>query len=113
MKILPIFVTIFVALMFFKLIKQSRDKKISFSTLLAWSLVWLAVLAVFWQPDLASRLALIFGIQRGADLVIYVAIIIILYLLYKTSLRLNRVDEALTKVIREDAITHAQDKRPR
>lgn len=113
MKTLPIIITIFVALMFFKLIKQRRANKISRSGLLAWLVIWLAVLAVFWQPDLASRLALIFGIQRGADLIIYLAIIVILYLLYRTSLRLNKVDDILTKIIREDAINHAQDKRPR
>ena len=68
MKILPILVSLFVLVMVAKLLKQRRGIKFVNSSLRAWLILWLEVLLVFWQPEIASSLALIWGVQRGPDL---------------------------------------------
>lgn len=109
MKTLPIIVSIFIVVVIFKLIKQRRDNKLSNFSLLSWLVLWLVVLLVFWQPDIASWLAFNLGVKRGADLIVYLAIIVILYLLYRIFVRLNKIDESITKVVRAEAIKNVKD----
>lgn len=113
MKTLPILVSIFIVIMIVKLIKQRRDNKLSNLSLFAWLVLWLAVLLVFWQPEITSLIAFNLGVQRGADLVVYLSIIVILYLLYKIFVRFNKIDEALTKLVRAEAIKNVKDGRTR
>lgn len=113
MKILSILVSFFVAIVIAKLIKQRRANKLSNFSLLAWLFLWLAILLVFWQPEITSRLALALGVNRGADLVVYLSIIVIMYLLYKIFVRLNKTDEVLTQLVRTDALKNVKDGRSR
>ena len=107
---LQIIVTLFVIIILFKLFKQRQASKLSISSFLAWLLLWLIVLVVFWQPATASYLANFLGIGRGADLIIYLSIIIIFYLLFKIFVHLNKIETEITKIIREDAIKNAKKK---
>jgi small membrane protein len=107
---LQIIVTLFVVIILFKLFKQRQADKISMSGFLAWLLLWLIVLVVFWQPATASYLASFLGIGRGADLIIYLSIIVIFYLLFKIFVHLNKIETEITKIVREDAIKHVKKK---
>ncbi len=113
MKILPILVSIFIVIVITRLIKQARNNKLSNFSLLAWLVLWLAILLVFWQPEITSWLAFNLGVNRGADLVVYLSIIIIFYLLYRIFVHLNKIEEAITKVVREEAIKNVKDGRTR
>jgi hypothetical protein len=76
---------------------------------LLWSLLWLAIGVVFWQPEITSRLALFFGIGRGADLIVYVAIVVIVYLLFRLFVRVDKMDRQMTKLVRSLAL-HDEEK---
>ncbi len=105
---LQIIVSLFTLVMVFKLFKQKQADKISTANFLIWLLLWLAILLVFWQPNSTSYLANILGIGRGADLVVYLSIIIVFYLLFRIFIRLNKIETDLTRLTREDAINHAK-----
>lgn len=105
---LQIIVTLFVLLILFKLFKQRQVGKLPLINFIIWFLLWLAVLVVFWQPESASYLANLLGIGRGADLIVYLSIIVIFYLLFRIFIRLNKIEEDITKLTRDDAINHAK-----
>ncbi|MBT4349287.1 DUF2304 domain-containing protein [bacterium] len=105
---LQILVTLFVVIILFKLFKQRQADKLSLSSFFAWFILWLIVLVVFWQPNTASYLANFLGIGRGADLIIYLSVIVIFYLLFKIFVRLNKIDKEITKIVREDAIKNVK-----
>lgn len=105
---LQIIITLFVLAILFKLFKQKQKNKISLLSFIIWFLLWLAVLVVFWEPDTTTYLANVLGIGRGADLVVYVSIIIIFYMLFRIFVRLNKMDSEITKAIREDAIKNVE-----
>ena len=75
-----------------------------------WSVLWLVVLVVFWQPDTTTYLANFLGIGRGADLAIYLSIVAIFYLLFRIYVRLSKIESEITKVVRKDAIKNAEKK---
>lgn len=85
-------------------IGRARRKQVTLPVAIAWSLPWVAVVIVALVPEFTSRLASILGIGRGADLVLYSAIVVILALLVRMSVRLEQLDRAVTRVTRELAL---------
>jgi small membrane protein len=102
-------VTIFIVFILLKLFIQRQKNKISLLAFLIWLLLWLAVLIVFWLPETTSYLASWLGIGRGADLVVYVSILVIFYMVFKIFVRLNKIEEGFTKVVRDDAIKNVKE----
>jgi hypothetical protein len=107
---LQIFISLLVILIWIKIFKQWHKNKMSLLTFLIWFVLWAAILLVFWQPDLTTYLANFLGIGRGADLIVYLSIVLIFYLIFKIFIRLDKTDKLITKMVREDAIKNA-DKR--
>jgi hypothetical protein len=71
---------------------------------LFWSLLWLsAAIAIRW-PDVTVRMARFLGIGRGADLVLYLAVVGMSIGFFLVFLRLRRIEENLTKVVRTIAL---------
>lgn len=107
---LQILVSIFIVLLLFKLFKQKQHNRVSLSAFVIWFILWLLVLVVFWQPDTTSYLANLLGIGRGADLAVYISIVVIFYLLFKIFARLNKLDSDITRLVREDALKNHEQK---
>lgn len=105
---LSILVTIFVLIILYKLFKQKQNNRISFLSFIFWCILWLIVLLLFWQPEIASYFAFNLGIGRGVDLVIYLSILIIFSLLFKIFERLYKIERDITKLTREDAIKNVR-----
>ena len=73
-----------------------------------WATVWLvAAIAILW-PGLTSRVAQVLGIGRGADLVFYSAVVIMLIGFWMIYIRLRRVRRDITLLVRELAILEAE-----
>ncbi len=108
MIVLQILVSIFVVLILSKLFKQLHNDKLSLSNFLLWCLLWLGVLVVFWQPDLTSYLANFLGVGRGADLIIYLAILVLVYLVFRVFVRIQKIEKDLTQLIRDESIKNAE-----
>lgn len=72
------------------------------------AMVWLAAAVAIWWPELTVYLANAVGIQRGADLVLYLFVLVFLgagFYFYSQSVRLER---QLTDVVRHVAINEAK-----
>lgn len=105
---LQIFITFLVILIWIKIFKQWQQNKVGLVSFLIWLVLWLAILLVFWQPDITTYLANFLGIGRGADLIVYLSIILIFYLIFKIFIRLDKTDKLITKLVREDAIKNGE-----
>lgn len=72
-----------------------------------WALLWTgAAVTIFW-PGITSELAAIFGIGRGADLVIYLGILAFLLVTRFFYARYRQLQNMLTALAREGAIRDA------
>lgn len=74
---------------------------------LSWILLWLASATAIAFPGILVWLAGVLGIGRGTDLVLYVFILGGFAAFFATYLRFRRVDEQLTKIVRQIAIENA------
>lgn len=104
MIIFKIIISLFILFVFVNLILQRKKDKLTTNIFLMWSLLWIAIAIIFWKPDLASYLAIKLGIGRGSDLIIYISIISIFYILFKILAKIHNLESQITKVVREVAI---------
>lgn len=54
-----------------------------------------------WFPDLTNSIARFVGVGRGADLVMYIWIVLNLFLILRLHIKLREQSEALTKLARQ------------
>lgn len=74
---------------------------------LTWALVWLAAaVAIIW-PGVTKMIANVLGIGRGADLVFYCAVVVMMIGFLMVYVRLRRIRRELTLLVRHLAIRDA------
>ena len=74
---------------------------------LAWAFVWLCADIAIARPNLTTLVARTIGIRRGADLVLYCAVIVMLMGFFMVYARLRRLRRDLTVLTRHLAIREA------
>ena len=85
------------------LVKRSASRREGF----AWTLLWIAAaLAIAW-PDVTTHAAHALGIRRGADLVLYCAVVVMMIGFLMVYVRLRRLQRDLTLLVRHLAIREA------
>lgn len=79
-------------------------KRIRVPAFIVWSIFWVAIIVLVWQPNLTDRLAALLQVGRGADAVFYLSLIVIFYLLFRIYIRFERMDSNITTLVRQIAI---------
>ncbi len=69
-----------------------------------WGLLWTGVIVVALVPNITYFFSNLFGIGRGIDLAIYLSIILLFYLIFRMYVKVDKIEENVTKVVREIAI---------
>jgi hypothetical protein len=90
-----------------RIFRQYRAKKVSATWCLLWALFWLVVIFTALSPQTTDVLARLVGVERGADLAVYLAIAFLFYALFRITIRLDEQREELTKLVRKMAIDDA------
>jgi len=73
-----------------------------------WILVWLAAGVAFAKPEITTKIAHLLGIRRGADLVLYCAVVVMLVGFLMIYVRMRRLQRELTLIVRHLAIRDAR-----
>lgn len=76
-----------------------------------WVVLWLATLVAVVYPDTTTRIARAVGIYRGADLLVYSAVLTFIVGFYVVSLRLRQMSREITVLTRELALLEAERKK--
>lgn len=82
-------------------------KQISIWLFLLWSALWAGVTLIAIFPSIINRLADWVGVGRGVDLMIYLALGVIVYILFKQQVRLGKQEKDLSKMVQAKAIDDA------
>ncbi len=59
-------------------------------------------------PQVASWLAIALGVGRGADAIVYVALLALFYILFRIFTRIERIERNITSMVREIALRDAR-----
>lgn len=102
--LIQIFVTIFVLFAFSRAYIQFRDNRISIGNFLFWMIVWASVLVLIYWPRFFDRMAELFDIQRTIDALVYFSILFLLYLIFRSYVKIQELEEGMTQMIRKIAL---------
>src|SRR3990167_9078224 len=85
-------------------VKSYRQRRIGTPVFFLWLLLWVGVAVVILFPAITVEIAGWLDIGRGADLVLYLGMIGLFYLLFKVGMRLERMDREITQIVRALAL---------
>lgn len=91
----------------YNVLAKKREGLLGVKGMLFWLGFWLLAGVAVWLPNSTTALANLLGIGRGADLVLYVSLIIIFYVLFKLNVKIEGLNRGVTKIVRDKAITEA------
>lgn len=109
-QLIQIFVVAFAVFAISRAVLRFKDKKISALSFGLWCAVWIAAIVVVIVPSTSFFFANLLGIQRGADFVVYVSIVVLFYLLFRLYVKIDGTEQNVTKLVKELAIKKAKKK---
>lgn len=106
--IFQIFLIIFALFAISKTWRQYKKKKVSVHWFVVWACFWIIVIGVALAPQTTDVLAAIVGVERGADLLVYCAIVVLFYSMYRVMVRVERQHQEVTDLVRKIAILESR-----
>ncbi|MFA5358324.1 MAG: DUF2304 family protein [Patescibacteria group bacterium] len=101
---IKILLLIFILFVLLRTVFRFVKKEIRGRELLAWLIFWLLVGAAVVLPQTTDVLANKLGVGRGADLLVYVSVLVLFYIVFRILVRQERIEREITRVVREIAV---------
>jgi len=96
------------------LIKTAIDfkkNKVALPSFLFWTILWLVIIVVAILPQVTGILdRLLLGKDRGLDAIIYFSILFIFFIIFKIIVRLKKLEQGITEIIRHLALKNPREK---
>ncbi len=83
---------------------QAKNQGLSVRAAGFWWFVWMGAWAVVMWPDSTQQVASALGIGRGTDVVVYAAIAVIFFLLFRLHVKIETMSRQITQAVRHDAL---------
>ncbi len=101
---ISIVIIIFALFAWSRALLRFRDKKIKGSEFSFWSFIWLSVISLSLNPELAGLISFKLGIERPVDLVVYSSVLLLFYLVFRVYVKQEKTEQEITEVVRELAL---------
>ncbi len=76
---------------------------------LGWTIVWIGAGVIVCLPSITTKFANLFGVGRGADFVIYIAVFVLFLLVFHLHVVHDRVERSITELVRHNALKELPD----
>ncbi len=110
MVIIQIILVLFIIFVVLAIISKYKRKEITAKEFIFWLVFWALVLAAVVYPKNTDRIAQLVGVGRGADLLVYISILILFFIVFKIFVKLEKIDADITKIIRKIALDEGKRK---
>lgn len=101
-------VVLFALLIIARTYGQYKKEIVSRYWLLAFSGFWIVVAGAALVPRATDKFAQALGVERGADLFVYVSVLVLLYAVYRLFVRTQKMHEEITELVRQIALANAK-----
>ena len=88
---------------------KAKQGMLTMHSALFWILFWIAAVVAIAFPDSTTEIANAVGIGRGTDLVLYISLIVIFYLLFRLQIKLEKINRDITTVVRNNAVRDSNE----
>lgn len=111
MEIIQLIIILFALFALSRAILRFKDRKISISELIFWGIIWGAVIVLAIIPGVIMSLSQFLGIGRPVDLVVYLSIILLFYLIFRLYVKTESVEQEITRIVREISLKGGKKKK--
>lgn len=94
-----------------RVLLRLKEKVISNQVALFWTLVWIAALIGITLPNTTSKLASYFGVGRGVDIIVYISLALLFYLVFRIFVMIQDIRQEITHLVRIVAIQKSSKNR--
>src|SRR3989338_8368673 len=110
LSIIQWIIIIFALFAWSRAILRLKDGEIKFKEFLFWTLLWAGLVVITIFQRIPQYLSNLFGIGRGVDLVVYISIILLFYLIFRMYVKIDSMEQEMTKIVREVALSSKKKK---
>jgi len=93
-----------------RVVLRFKDGEIHLGALIFWLIVWTGAFLAVIFPDKTSQLAIFLGIGRGADIIIYLSLVLLFYLVFRQNVLIENLETKISQLIREITLQDAKKK---
>ena len=93
-----------------RVILRAREKMISPRLAIFWVLIWVAALVGILAPATTTRIASLFGVGRGVDVIVYISLTLLFYLVFRVYVAIEDIRHQITFLIRQIALQNSSKK---
>jgi hypothetical protein len=93
-----------------RVILRFRKGGLALVHLVTWFLFWAAVIVAVVRPATTTAIASLVRVGRGADLVMYLSVVVLFYSLFRMFGRIEELERQITRVVRAAALKELDDK---
>lgn len=94
-----------------RVVLRAREKVISTQAAIFWSVIWLAALFGTLMPQTTTSLASVFGVGRGVDVIVYIALALLFYIVFRMFVMIEDLRHEITTLIRQIALQNSSQRK--
>lgn len=103
------FLILLVLAIIYRTFSRWKQGSLALKEFIFWLCFWAVVSVVVIKPESTNFIANTLGVGRGADMVIYLSIILIFYIIFQVTVKMEKIERNITKIVREMAIRQTTD----
>lgn len=88
----------------YRLMVQFRGKRIDLLSFLFFLLVWSLVFFLNWNNKLLNKFGHLLGIERGATILVYIALFLLFYYVFASMIRFHKLEQDINRLVKKDAV---------
>ena len=108
--IIKVIIILFSLFVLYRTVSRFRQRDITGRELAAWAVLWFLVIGATLVPQQTDVIAQAVGVERGADLLVYLSLVALFYIAFKTIVKLEKIDRDVTAVVRQGALNEQGNK---
>ena|SRR3989338_10450971 len=93
-----------------RVVLRAKEKVISTQAAIFWAFVWLGALIGVAMPQTTTRLASVFGVGRGVDVIVYISLALLLYITFRMFVMIEDLRHEITDLVRQIALQNSPKK---
>lgn len=93
-----------ILLIIYRVVIKWRQGILTSRDVIFWIGFWFVVGIIILIPETTSFMAELVGVGRGADLVVYLSIVLIFYIIFQMTIKIEKIERNITKVVRTVAM---------
>ena len=107
---IQIVLLVFILFAISRVLLRAKEKVISAQAGFFWTLIWLAAFVGVVLPGTTTKLASYFGVGRGVDVIVYISLALLFYLVFRIYVMIEDVRHEITFLIRQLSLQNSSQK---